>query len=192
LPVAGLTVSLLRFWPGRCLAFFYIFSFLFFFFIMAIRQLSFRAAAAVLALTSMAACSSKEDDATPTPTNGVSWTVDGTATAPATFGAQALGSDIIVSGTTGTGSTGTSILLTMPKRTGTFAVSDTSTIATASYLIGGATYYDATSGNVVVTTYTPSTTAGASNIAGTFTFTAKESNGTATKTLTNGKFDVKF
>jgi hypothetical protein len=149
---------------------------------------SVRLAATVLAFTALAACSKKED-ATPTPTpaaaEGMSWTVDGSSVT-ATAVAQTTGTDVTLAGSTG--STG-GIFLDMPKTVGTYPLSSSST-ASASYVVtptqGGSQFYDATSGSIVVSTVT------ATAITGTFTFTGALSDGTKTKTLTNGKFNVKL
>lgn len=151
---------------------------------------SFRLAATVLAFTSLAACS-KKDDASPTPTatEGMSWTVDNTNVTAATAVAQVSGSDVTLIG--GTGSTGatTGIFLDVPKTVGTYTLSSTSA-ASVSYVVtpaqGSSQFYDATSGSIVVSTVS------ATAITGTFTFTGTLSGGTGTKTLTNGKFNVKF
>ena len=147
----------------------------------------------MLALVSLAACS-KKDDANPTPaaTTGVAYTVDGGAVTATTSGATAIGNQIIVSGASGTGTANKGVLLTVPKATGTYTLSATSN-EDATYLASGnsSDFYESTSGTIVVSTYAASTTAGASNIAGTFTFTGKNSAG-ATKTITNGTFNVKY
>lgn len=148
---------------------------------------SFQLAATVIAFTSLAACS-KKDDATPTPTatEGMSWTVDGNNITTATAVSQTTGTDVTLAGSTG--STG-GVFLDMPKTVGTYTLSSTST-ASASYVVtptqGSSQFYDATSGSIVVSTVT------ATAISGTFTFTGKLSGSTATKTLTNGKFNVKL
>ncbi|RZL16126.1 MAG: hypothetical protein EOO62_02175 [Hymenobacter sp.] len=148
---------------------------------------SFRLAATVLAFTSLAACS-KKDDATPTPTatEGMSWTIDGSNVTATTAVAQSSGTDVTLAGSTG--STG-GVFLDMPKTAGTYTLSSTSA-ASASYVVtpsqGSSQFYDATSGSIVVSTVT------ATAISGTFTFTGKLSGSTATKTLTNGKFNVKL
>jgi len=148
---------------------------------------SFRLAATVLAFTSLAACSKKED-ATPTPTatEGMSWTVDNNNVTTKTATAQVSGSEVTLTGATG--STG-GIFLDVPKTVGTYTLSSTST-ASASYIVtpaqGSSQFYEATSGSIVVSTIT------ATAITGTFTFTGALSGGTGTKTLTNGKFNIKF
>ena len=159
---------------------------------MALRLTSLRAAAALLAFSSLVACSKKSDD-TPAPAaQGMSWTLDGANVTAAFATGIAVGGDLVVTGGTSTTNTSNNMLLTVPRRTGTFTMNDTTTVSTASYIMAGGTAYDVTSGNMVVTTYAPSTTAGASNVAGTFTFTGKLIGGTTTKTITNGKFNVKY
>lgn len=150
---------------------------------------SFRLAATVLAFTSLAACSKKED-ATPTPTpaatEGMSWTVDNNNVNADAATAQVSGSEVIVTGAKG--STG-GIFLQVPKTVGTYTLSSTSA-ASANYIVtpaqGSSQFYDATSGSIVVSTVT------ATAITGTFTFTGTLSGSTTTKVLTNGKFNVKF
>ena len=165
----------------------------FFLFNMAFRLPLFRATAAVLAFSFVAACSSKKDDATPAPTTGVSYTVDGGSVTATTAAAVVLGNNVIVQGVSGTGTANKGVSLTLPKRTGTFTLTDTTTIADATYLASGnaSDIYGATSGTIVVSTYTASATTGASNIAGTYTFTGKNTAG-ASKAVTNGKFNVKY
>lgn len=141
----------------------------------------------VLAFTSLAACS-KKDDATPTPTatEGMSWTVDGNDITTATAVSQTTGTDVMLAGST---SSSGGVFLDMPKTVGTYTLSSTSA-ASASYVVtpaqGSSQFYDATSGSIVVSTVTSTA------ISGTFTFTSKLSGGTATKILTNGKFNVKL
>ena len=165
------------------------------FFTMALRLTSLRAAAALLALSSLVACSKKTDD-TPTPTpapaaQGMSWTVDGANVTAASATANVLSLHIDLIGAT----TGTSMGVRVPKRAGTFAVGAGANDATPVYNVNSAspTAFFGTSGTVVVTTYTPSTTAGASHIVGTFNFTGTTLVApTATKAITNGKFDLKY
>ncbi|GAB3863629.1 hypothetical protein GCM10028824_00080 [Hymenobacter segetis] len=148
-----------------------------------------------MALATLASCSKKSDD-TPAPapaaTTGVTYTVDGAAVTATTSGATVVGTQVIVSGVSGTGTANKGVLLTLPKATGTYTLSATSN-EDATYLASGNTsdFYESTSGSIVVSTYTASATAGASNIAGTFTFTGKNSAG-ASKTVTNGTFNVKY
>jgi hypothetical protein len=148
---------------------------------------SFRVATTLLAFTALAACS-KKDDATPTPTTteGMSWTLDGNNVTASTAIAQTSSSDVTLAGATG--STG-GVFLDVPKTVGTYTLTSTST-ASASYVLtptqGSSQFYEATTGSIVVSTVT------ATAISGTFTFTGTLSGGTATKTLTNGKFNVKL
>ena len=146
-----------------------------------------------MALTTLAACS-KKNEATPTPapTTGVSYTVDGAAVTSTAANGTVQGNQVIVSGVSGTSTANNGVLLSLPKNTGTFTITPTSD-ASATYLASGnsSDFYDATSGTIAVTAYSASTTAGASNIAGTFTFTGRNSAG-ATKTVTNGTFNVKY
>lgn len=161
---------------------------------MALRLTSLRAAATLLAFSSLVACSKKSDDtpAPAAPAQGMSWTVDGANVTAAVATGIIVSGDLVVAGGSSTTNTSNNMLLTVPRRTGTFTMTDTTTVSTASYIMAGGAAYDVTSGNMVVTTYAPSTTAGASNVAGTFTFTGKLIGGTTTKTITNGSFNVKY
>ena len=167
-------------------------------FIMVLRLTSLRAAVALLALSSLAACSKKNED-TPAPlatAQSMNWTVDGANVTASSATADASGSNINVVGGT---STGTSMGVSVPKRTGTFGVGSTGAdAATTVYGINVGTTpttFVGKSGTVVVTTYSPSTTAGASNIVGTFSFTGENFNTYPTSTskvITNGTFNVKY
>ena len=158
---------------------------------------SFRAAATVLALTSLAACSSKKDDATPAATTtpaGVTWTVDGTNVTAANIQKSTSGNNFEFAGSLTTSTTNSSgVDITVPKTVGTYAIPGSgATAIQALYLLvtpttSPAVYY-ATSGSVTVTSVT------ATNIVGTFTFTGSDTftGTTLTKTITNGKFNVAF
>jgi hypothetical protein len=150
---------------------------------------SLRAATTVMALATLAACS-KKDDATPTPAanpEGMSWTVDGNNVTATTAVSQAsTGNLVTLAGATS--STG-GVFLDVPKAVGTYPVTSTSD-ASASYVVtpstGSSQFYDATTGTIVVSAVS------ATSISGTFTFTGAGSSGSTTKTLTNGKFNVKL
>ena len=146
---------------------------------------SFRIAATVLAFTSLAACS-KDKDETPAPADakGMSWTVDGSNVTALSTQSTAAGTDVLLGGATATGG----IFLSLPKTAGTYALSSTSD-ASAIYVVSSgqsSQTYDSTSGSIVVSSVS------ATNITGTFTFTGTLMGGTATKTLTNGKFNVEL
>ncbi|WP_310392321.1 DUF6252 family protein [Hymenobacter sp.] len=153
---------------------------------MLLRFRYFRTLAALAAITSLGACS--KDDPKPNPTDavGMSWTVDGTNVTANTAVAQASGNDVIIGGATS--ATG-GVFLEVPKTAGTYTLTSMSA-QSASYVVtptqGASKIYDSTSGSIVVSSVS------ATNIIGTFTFTGTESGGTATKTLTNGKFNVKL
>jgi hypothetical protein len=144
-------------------------------------------AATVLAFTSLAACS-KKDDATPTPTvtEGISWTLDGKTISGAPAVAQPIGTEVMLAGSTNSTD---GVFLTVPKTVGTYPLTSSSA-ATASYVVtppqGSSQFYESTAGSIVVSTVT------AMAISGTFTFTGTLADGTATKTLTNGNFNVKL
>ena len=151
---------------------------------------SLRLAATVLAFASLSACSKKKDDA-PAPTNpeGMSWTVDGGNVTAATAVSQTSGSDITLAGGTGTTGASSGIFLEVPKTAGTYTLSSTSN-SSASYQVtpasGSTQSYEATTGTIVVSGIT------ATNITGTYTFTGTDVNGTTSKTISNGKFNVKL
>ncbi|WP_210517652.1 DUF6252 family protein [Hymenobacter terricola] len=149
---------------------------------------SLRVATTVMALATLAACS-KKDDATPAPApnpEGMSWTVDGNNVTATTAVSQAA-SGTLVTLAGATSSTG-GVFLDVPKVVGTYPVTSTSD-ASASYVVtpstGSSQFYDATTGTIVVSAVS------ATSISGTFTFTGAGT-GAATKTLTNGKFNVKL
>lgn len=142
-----------------------------------------------MALATLASCS-KKDDATPTPAadaQGMSWTVDGSNATTTTAAAQVTSGNIVTL-FGATGNTG-GVILDVPKTAGTYTITSTSD-ASATYLVtpstGASQSYDATTGTLVVSAVS------ATNISGTFTFTGAASSGTATKALTNGKFNVKL
>lgn len=153
---------------------------------MAFRLLSFRAAT-LLALTTLAACSSKKDDPTPAaPTMGMSWAVDGGNVTASSAVAKISGNDVTIAGAT---SNSGGVFIDVPKAAGTYTLTSTSN-ESATYIVtpatGASQSYDSTSGTVIVTS------SSATNIAGTFTFTGTSTSGTTTKTLTNGKFNINY
>lgn len=151
----------------------------------------FRPAAALLAITFLAACS-KKDDATPAP--GISCTVDGSSLNVSGVSADVSASTIIQltgyrSFTTPT-STGSSavIFLAMPKKVGTYALRNNNGAASAAYADNnnGQLYLD-TTGTITVASLTATT------ITGTFSFMGANPFKTADiKTITNGQFNVSF
>ena len=151
---------------------------------------SLRVATTVLALTSLAACS-KKDNVTPTPAanpEGMSWTVDGNNVTAVTAVSQAMGTTLTVVGSTGSTGAASTVYLDIPKTAGTYTLTSTSTYS-ATYAVtpasGSSQFYDSTAGSIVVSSVT------ATNIVGTFTFTGATSGGT-TKSISNGKFNVKL
>jgi hypothetical protein len=140
------------------------------------------AAITVLGIVSLAACSKK--NSLP-PNMYMSWTVDGTNMKAESHTAAPIGNVIICSGTAK--ETPNGIYLTLPKNVGTYPLTSTSN-RDAIYVVGNSNGtsqdYNGTSGTVVVTSVTDKT------ITGTFTFTG--SDGTTSKTVTNGKFSLNF
>lgn len=162
---------------------------------MALSLPSFRAAAVLLALASTVACSKKEDAVTPTPAaTPTGWTVDGATVAAGTVVAGRRGNAITIAATTAANARGNAIALTVPSRPGTFTLGDT-TVTGAFYNVVTPTdtiTYFGTTGSVVVSAYTPSTTVGASTVTGTYNFTGVSIRPAGTKTITNGKFSTNF
>ena len=164
---------------------------------MMLRTLFYRTAA-VLALTTLAACSSsKDDDATPTTPVGISWTVDGVPVSTTTVQSQKGSSTVSIAGTATSGTTSRYLSLEIPNAVGTYAFSS-SPLALGTYTTGSSgnntVYYAGTlpsssgqttlgSGTIVVTALT------ATNITGTFSFTGVGQGG-ATKSITAGTFNV--
>lgn len=156
-----------------------------------------RTAATVLALTSLAACSSKKDDPAAAPATtpaGVTWTVDGNNVTATNIQKGPSGSNFEFAGSYTTSSTNSSgVDITLPKVVGTYAVPGTGTNAIiAAYVAITPTttpaIYLGTSGTVTVTSVT------ATNIIGTFSFTGTSTFGgtSTTKSITNGQFNVAF
>ncbi|MBF9144195.1 DUF6252 family protein [Hymenobacter properus] len=154
-----------------------------------------RVTTAGLALVSLAACSSsKKEDPAP-PAREIKWTVDGATQKTTTLQSQKLTGALTVSGTTPAGTTPTFLLLQFPDAVGTYTFGPSST-AGASYTssTGGtvAAYYAgatgfgsvAGAGTIVVTALS------ATEVSGTFTFTGVNPVSGASKSVTNGTFNV--
>jgi hypothetical protein len=155
---------------------------------------------ALAALVALGACSSdKKDDPTPTnpstnPTNGFSWTADGTNYTSTTAIKSLAGGGMALLGQykASNGDTYT-INLNVPATPGTYPLGSNSPLNIASYdhTIGGTTTsYVAVgtsgTGSVVVTSVT------AAEIVGTFSFTGETMTTPKTsKAVTNGKFNLK-
>lgn len=156
---------------------------------MASRLLSFHAVAAALALTTLfTSCSDDSDDNKPaTPAVGVSWTVDGSNVTASQTQKTVNATDVDITATATSGTSASLVSLTVPKAVGTYTINSTS-VASADYTSGNSTggaFYSADSGTITVTSLT------ATNIIGTFSYTATASfGGTGTKNITNGKFNV--
>ena len=162
---------------------------------MLLHRKSLRYAATVLALSSLAACSSKED-AAPEPSRGITWTVDGKTATTTTLQSQKSGSSLLLSGTYTNGSTTSYLMLNVPATVGTYPFGPTSE-ASGTYSVGSGTalsavYYAGATGSgtvlgagtIVVSALT------ATSATGTFTFTGINSNTGAAKSLTDGTFNV--
>jgi hypothetical protein len=153
---------------------------------------SLRTATTLLALISLAACSSsKKEDPTP-PAQEISWTADGVALKTTTTQSQKRFGTIGVAGTTPTSPAATFISLQFPDAVGTYPFSSTAEAAASYTASTGTVYYAGASGTgtvtgagtIVVTERT------ATNVTGTFTFTVINSTTGDSKSLTNGKFNV--
>jgi Family of unknown function (DUF6252) len=155
-------------------------------------------ATGLLALTTLAACSSsKKDEPKPTPTTGMSWTADGAAQTTATLQSQKFQSSIYVAGTVPNGNSPLYLSLEFPNAVGTYTFSPTA-VASATYVTNagssgpGMAYYAGTTGfgtvtgagTIVVTALT------ATNVQGNFTFTGINANTGASKSITSGTFSV--
>jgi len=150
-----------------------------------------RVATIVLVFASLAACSKKKDD--PEPGMYTSWTVDGRNETATGFTAALIGTDVIASGTyrTAPNDNPTGIYLAIPNAVGTYPLTSSS-YQVISYIVPNgpdlSRRYDGTSGSVVVTSVVKKGTS--TTIVGTFSFTG--SDGTTSKTVTNGKFSFTF
>lgn len=155
-----------------------------------------RPAVAMLALVALGACSKKSDTPTPTPspttTSSFTFTDDGTPVVATLTSASVNGNQFLILGGTANSS---SFSLFTPNHTGTFTLPDPSGTTAAVYSVAGNTQYFAASGNITVSSYTASTTRGASNIVGTFSLVMGGSTTAGmpiTRNITNGSFNVKF
>lgn len=145
----------------------------------------------------LGACSKKDDPTTtttPTTTYATTWTVDGkNYTATTSNGAVNAGNLIIGATYTVSSNESYSITLGVPAATGTYTIGSSNSTTTAGYgttIAGALTGYIAASsigsGTITVTTLS------ATEIIGTFSFTAMATNASATmKPITNGKFSIK-
>ena len=152
-----------------------------------------RTAPLLLFIGLVAFSSSKKAD--PTPTTGMSWTADGTTQTTTTLQSQKFSSSISVAGTIPASSNPIYLSLEFPNAVGTYTFSPTAA-ASATYVAntGGTSmpYYAGASGSgtvtgagtIVVTALT------ATNVTGTFTFTGINANTGASKSITNGTFNV--
>lgn len=148
---------------------------------------------ALPALALLAACSSGSKDA-PTPATpvGLRWTADGMAQSSSTFQSQKSTTTLLVSGTI---PSSRYLLLEFPNAVGTYPFGATAAASgTYTTIMGSAStsYYAGASGSgtltgagtVVVTALT------ATNVTGTFTFTGISTTTGASKSVTNGTFNV--
>lgn len=146
---------------------------------------------ALLAVASLAACSSsKKEDPTPA-TREISWTADGAFLKTSTLQSQKFPGMLSIAGTVPASTNPTYLALEFPNAVGTYTFS-TSSSAAAGYTVNSNVYYAGSSGpgsltgagTIVVTTLT------ATDVTGTFTFTAIDPNTGNSKSITNGKFSV--
>ena len=156
---------------------------------MAFRLRYLRTYATLLALTSLAACSSKHDPKPVADPMGMSWTVDGNNVTATQTDKTVTTSDLKLDGGAGSASGGSAISLMIPKKAGTYDLASSTNDASAVYAVTSSTNgtgYLATTGTITVTALT------ATNVTGTFTFTGADISGstTTTKTITNGKFNI--
>ena len=156
---------------------------------MALRLTSLRAAAALLALSSLVACSKKSDDpAVPVTPVGMSWTADGAAVTAASTQKSVSSTRYTFTGSFASAAGSSSVQLQMPNAAGTYLIAaggNASALYSAS--VGTtATLYASTSGTITVTSVT------ATNVTGTFDFVGRDAFGgtTNTKTVSNGKFNI--
>ena len=147
---------------------------------------SFRAAATVLALVFMAACSSRKDDVTPTP--NMSWTVDGTNEKANIITHSTGGNTLFLNGYAGDTATSyhyVSIWLPKTVAVGTYSLATNAAGAYSTIANRTGTTYIGRTGSITVTSLT------ATNIEGTFAFAETPiSPQSVIKTITNGTFNV--
>lgn len=144
----------------------------------------------------LGACSKKDDPTitTPTTTYATTWTADGKNYTATTSNGAVNGNNLIIGATyTVSSNEMYSITLGVPAATGTYTIGSSNSTTTAGYgttIAGALTGYIAASGvgsgTITVTTLS------ATEIIGTFSFTAMATNASATmKPITNGKFSIK-
>ena len=150
-------------------------------------------------LALLAACG-KHDDPPPAPplTNGVSWTADNTAYTSSSAEVTDDGFLMTISGFATTPNGRNTIRLGVPLAIGTYTAPKTSYPAYyyMAYLVytgSNAVAYTASNagGSGTGTGTVTVTTLSATEVAGTFSFTGELVSGAATKTVINGKFNVK-
>jgi hypothetical protein len=155
---------------------------------------SFSLRAAVLSSFLLLGACSKKDDATPssnggttTTTYATTWTAD-SKNYTATTSTAAVNSNTmaLVLGQAVSATEGYTMLLTVPAATGSYDLASAASLSSYTTNVGGtATAHIVTTGNVTVTTLS------ATEVIGTFNFTAVSINPIGTKTITNGKFAIK-
>jgi hypothetical protein len=149
-------------------------------------------AAALSSLLLLGACS-KKDDATPsnggttTTTYATTWTADSkNYTATTSTAAVSNNTMALVLGQAVSSAEGYTMMLTVPAATGSYDLATAASLSSYTTNVGGtATAHIVTTGNVTVTTLS------ATEVIGTFNFTAVSINPIGTKTITNGKFAIK-
>ncbi|MBJ6111426.1 hypothetical protein JAO73_20565 [Hymenobacter sp. BT523] len=154
----------------------------------------FSRAALLVALTSLAACSSsKKDDPAAAPTREMSWTADGATLKTTTLQSQKFSNTLSVAGTVP--GSATFLSLEFPNAVGTYTFGPNSN-ATAAYTASsggtvGVYFAGATGSGTVTGAGTIVVTAlSATEVTGTFTFTGINPNTGASKSVSNGKFSV--
>lgn len=152
-----------------------------------------RFAAPVVLLTTLVACSDNSAPVVPSIPAGVVWTVGTDNYSALNIQKNSTANTFEFAGSVTRSSTDSKgVDITFPKALGTYAIPGSGTSAvTAIYVVvgptaGTAAAYIGTSGTITVTNLT------ATNISGTFSFTGADSNGGsgATKTVTNGTFNI--
>ena len=160
-----------------------------------------RRPAQLLLLAAVAACSSsKKDKEDPAPVVGMHWMVDGVAMRGKP-GILPISNKLNFGASDTISGVGGGVIFKVPAQTGTYDLASTPNAlnpASANYWVSPPTGFPvthvATAGQVVITRYSPATSADSATLAGTFAFTASGvMNGTPSiKQVTNGKFNFRF
>lgn len=144
-------------------------------------------------------CSSKKEAPAPAQRSTLRWAVNGAPHAAVEVTGEASpAGGLGLYGSLRDGDVYRSVRFFVPERPGTYPVAAAGPaqalyqVSTAVNDLAANAFYPATSGTVVVSTYTPSPAIGESHAVGTFFFSGARSGSSGTAAVTDGVFDVYF